>query len=190
MNLARFFFLSPVKKKLPPELWTQIERCICICKFSPGSPLTLRLEKEKAIALAFRRPSSLFVFIFIYPGKLCRALSFGNSNALHTRSAADIKAWELPATTTVWCQSAPSEQSAVEHLAQGHLKQKLLTEQNSAFHSLPASRFSSLLRSRVCFFFLFSPRGRCSTIFFLSPLSFCLKSDPSLPITLTARLPK
>lgn len=79
-----------------------------------------RLDKERAIALAFSRPSTLFVFIFIYPEKLCCVLLF--SNALHTHSATDIKTWELPSTTTVWCQSAaPSEQSAVKHLAQGHL---------------------------------------------------------------------
>lgn len=87
----------------------------------PGQPLMLCLDKEKAIALTFSWPSRLFVFIFIYRAEKLCALLF--SNILHTHSVTDIKNWELPNATTVWCQSAaPSEQSAIKHLAQGHLQ--------------------------------------------------------------------
>lgn len=57
-----------------------------------------RLDKEKAIALAFNRPCGRFVFIFIYPVKLCSVLLF--SNALHTHSVTGIKTWDLPGAAT------------------------------------------------------------------------------------------
>lgn len=101
----------------------------------------LCLDKEKEIALAFSRPSSVFVFIFIYPEKLYCVLS----NALHTRLVTDIKTWELPSTTTVWCQSAaPSEESAIKHLARGHLNVSCgwSKKKKSVSHLLPVSRFS------------------------------------------------
>lgn len=100
----------------------------------------LRLDKEKAIALAFSRPSSLFVFIIICPQKLCRSLSL--SNALHTRSATDIKAWELPSTAADRCQSAaPSEQSAVKHLAQGRLNRSCWRSKTACLIRFPCPDF-------------------------------------------------
>lgn len=138
----------------------------------------LCLDKEKAIALAFSRPSSLFVFIFIYPGKLCFVLLL--SNALHTHSLMDIKTWELPSTTPVWCQSAALlEQLAVKHLAQGHLNRSCWrSKKKSMSHSLLVSRFSSLLRSQVCFL-NFCLRADASPIF-KSPFSSCFfHSNPS-----------
>lgn len=123
----------------------------------------LCLDKEKAIALAFSRPCSLFVFIFIYPEKLCCVLLL--SNALHTRSAPDIKTWELPRTNTVWCQSAaPSEQSAVKHLAQGHLNRSCWRSKEACLIRFPHPDFPRSSGHEFAFRF-FLPRGRCSTNF-------------------------
>lgn len=101
----------------------------------------LCLDKEKAIALAFSWPSRLFIFIFIYRTEmLCCVLLF--SNILHTRSVTDIKTWELPSATTVWCQSAaPSEQSAVKHLAQGHLNRSCWRSKKACLICFPCPDF-------------------------------------------------
>lgn len=110
---------------------------------------------DEAIALAFSLPSRLFVFIFIYwAEKLC-VLFF--SNILHTHSVTDIKTWELPNATTVWCQSAaPSEQSAIKHLAQGHLQRSCCVSFASLIQIFLAPPVTSVL-------FESSPPAICST---------------------------
>lgn len=114
----------------------------------------LHLDKEKAIALTFSWPSRLFVFIFIYRAEKLCALLF--SNILHTHSVTDIKTWELPNATAVWCQSAaPSEQSAIKHLAQGHLQRSCWGSKKACLIRFPHPDFPCS-SGHECAFWIFA----------------------------------
>lgn len=86
----------------------------------------------------------------------------------------------------VWCQSAaPSEQSAVKHLAQGHLNRSVEGAKKRVSF---ASRVQILLAPPVTsLLFEFLPRGRCSTNFPVShfpPVYFPTLNLPLVPIIL------
>lgn len=143
-----------------------------------------RLDKLRAITLAFSWPSGLFVFIFIYPEKLCSVLLF--SNVLHTGWVTDIKTQELPSRTAARCQSAaPSKQPAVKHLAQGRLNWSCWRSRKACLIHFPVQNLFAPNGHEFAFL-NFCPGRRCSTNFQAAILQTC----PMLPITLMTGFPK